>query len=137
MKKIPVRKILNGLGKLNEYYYPVGKRTMFILPDGRMVGVNKPFMHMEIFKDILKRELTAQEFMDMLVEIKSIRLVLYDGRMHVNIVTPCNSEQKSTLEGLVMCGKYEFICDDERRFVPGAPSYNYCRRLLGLPIIRT
>lgn len=64
-RKIPVKKILFGLSKLQEYHYPAGSCSLFMLPDSRMFGVGGIFGHQPVFEKILKRKInSSQEFVD-------------------------------------------------------------------------
>ena len=136
MKKTPVQKILKELGKLKEYDYPIGIYSLFILPDGKMVGVREIVNHQPILEKILKYKITTdKEFIDILIDIKCVRITISkETSLYVDVVTPPTNEQKTTLEGLGICGKYyPIFVDTLRSLVPDAPSENYCRRLLKLP----
>ena len=135
MKKTPVEKILNELGKMKEYYYPIGCYSLFILPDGRMVGTCGLIKHQSIFEKILKLKLTGnKEFINILVDIRCVKIIISERSLYVDVVTAPTMEQKSMLEELGTCGKYNYITTDTmRELVPDAPSMNYCRRLLKLP----
>ena len=135
MKKTPGPKILKELGKMKEYYYPIGCYSLFILPDGRMVGTVGLIKHQSIFEKILKRKLTGnKEFINILVDIRCVKIIISERSLYVDVVTAPTMEQKSILEELGTCGKYDYITTDTmRELVPDAPSMNYCRRLLKLP----
>ena len=137
-QKTPVKKILRGLGKLKEYYYPTGADyySLFILPNGRMFGTEKLGDHDSMFEKILKRKLkSTQEFVDILIDINCVKIIISGGKqLQIDIVTPPTTEQKHTLEGLSMCGKYDVYVDNLIEYAPDAPSRNYCRRLLKLPV---
>ena len=137
-QKTPVKKILRELGKLKEYYYPTGADyySLFILPDGRMVGTEKLGDHDSMFEKILKRKLNStQEFVDILVSINCVKIIISSGpALQIDIVTPPTTKQKYTLKDLAICGKYEVYVDNLIEYAPDAPSRNYCRRLLKLPI---
>ena len=136
MIQIPIKKILRELGKLEEYNYPIGDYSLFILPDGRMVGTSGNFKHQLIFEKILKCKITDnQEFINILIAINCIKVITNNfSCLYVDIVTPVTVEQKHTLEGLGMYSKYiNIIVDNLREYAPDGPSRNYCRRLLKLP----
>ena len=138
IQKRTVKKLLLGLGKLKEYYYPVGRYySLFILPDGRMVGNNKFENHGPIFEKILKRKINStQKFVDMLISTNCIKTTIsFETALGVDIVTPPTTEQKYTLQGLAMCETYDqIVVDNLIEYAPDAPSRNYCRRLLKLPV---
>ena len=137
-QKIPVKKILRELGKLKEYHYPIIDCSLFILPDGRMVGNSKSLDHYPILEKVIKRKIKSlQDTVEILVSTKCIRIVIATKPtldLHVDIVVTPTTEQKYTLEGLGMCGKYdEIIINDFHEYAPDAPTRNYCRHLLKLP----
>ena len=136
MKKTPVKRILKELGKLDEYNYPIGQYSLFILPDGRMVGTRGVVKHQSIFDEILKCKSTDKEFINILVDIRCAKITISNETdLSVDVVTPPTREQKATIEGLGMCSKYDRIfVDTLRDLVPDAPSLSYCRRLLKLPL---
>lgn len=136
MEKIPIKKILNGLSKLEKYDYPVGEHSLFILPNGNMVGVEGISQHQTILERILKRKLTStREQIDIIIATGCIRIIISKiSRLYVDIPIPVTTEQKYTLEGLGLSTQYTAIevdnlCDQSSN----APSVNYCRRLLKLP----
>ena len=135
MGKIPVKKILKELGKLDKYDYPGSLYSLFILPDGRMVGIRGMLQHQSILEEILNRKITVKEFVDICVATGCIKVgINHVSHLSVDIAVPATREQKYTLEGLGLCNKYAGIeVDVLCSLVPGAPSINYCRRLLKLP----
>ena len=136
-QKIPVKKILRELGKLKEYHYPMVDCSLFILPDGRMVGTYNNQDHYPIFEKILKRKIKSLNIFDIIIATKCIRIVIATKPtlcLYVDIMVTPTTEQKYTLEGLGTCDKYnDIVVQNFHEYVPDAPTRNYCRRLLKLP----
>ena len=130
-----MKKILSELGKMDEYDYPTGEYSLFILPDGRMVGVDQLMCHKPILEKIPKRKIESnQEFYEIFAEIRTIRVTVSGVNIYVDISVPCSNEQKYTLEGFYMCSKYEtFFVDTPHEHISDAPSENYCKRAMKLP----
>ena len=135
MVRVSTKIILTKLGKLEEYHYPIGGQySLFLLPDGRLVGTDKIVDHQNILEKIMKRKIVSnQEFFDILVKIGCIRITVNLRNLSVDISIIPTTEQKYTLQDLGMYGKYEDIAvDNMHEYVPNAPSNAYGRRLLGL-----
>lgn len=136
MEKRLIKKILKELNKYEEYYYPtVGEYSLFILPNGKMVGTDKLLDHQPILEKILKKKIISnQEFFNILTDIQVIKIIINGTRLYVNINVPVTTEQKYTLQGLGMCNKYNIRVEPIYEYVPDAPNDNYCRHLLKLPL---
>ena len=137
MAKIPVKKILKELGKFDEYNYPTGEYSLFILPDGKIVGVNQLMCHRPILEKILKRKIeTNQEFYDIFAELRMVKIIVSGTNLYVDVCVPCTTEQKHALEGFSMSGKYEgFMIDAPHNYISNAPSENYIRHVMKLHYI--
>ena len=137
-QKIPVKKILRELGKLKEYHYPRIDCSLFILPDGRMVGTYNPQDHYPILEKIIKRKIKSlEDALDIIMATKCIRIVIATKptlSLFVDIMVNPTTEQKYTLEALGTCDKYNNITvQNFHEYIPDAPTQNYCRYLLKLP----
>lgn len=136
MSKISTKTILTKLGTLEEYHYPIeGQYSLFLLPDGRLVGTDKIVDHQNILEKIIKRKIVSnQEFFDILVKIGCIKIIVNLRNLYVDISIIPTTKQKYTLQDLGICDKYDDIkVDNMHEYVPNAPSDAYGRHLLGLP----
>ena len=137
-QKIPVKKILRELGKLKEYHYPIIDCSLFILPDGRMVGTYNTTDHYPILEKIIKRKIKSlEDALDIIMATRCIRIVVATKptlSLYVDIMVNPTTKQKYTLEGLGTCDKYnDIIIQNFHEYIPDAPTRNYCRYLLKLP----
>ena len=131
---ITVKKLLNRLGKMDAYDYPIGDYSLYMLPNGKLIGKNGIMEHDSVLEDILKRKLkSVQEFYDIMVAIKTIRITIESSMLYVDMCVPYSMDQKQALQGLYMSGKYNIIFN-QPECIPGAPSDKYCRRMIGMPL---
>ena len=128
LKKIQYEEILKEFEKLDEHSFPLdGTYTLFILPDGKMVGENKLVRHQDILEKILKIKIESlDEFFDIMTKTKCVKIKINEfKRLYVNINTLCTKRQKVTLGKLGAC-KYEIQID---QLLPNAPNRDYCMSL--------
>ena len=129
------KKILIKLDKLPKYNYPIGgDYSLFILPSGKMVGINKFGNHQKILEEIINMKIeSAQEVFNIFAAIETIKVIISGTSLYVDITMTPTREQKFTLEALGLCGRYDDITvESVHTYLPDAPSLNYCRRLLKL-----
>ena len=129
---LDVGEVLEKMTKLHQYNLPFkGEYTLFILPNGKMVGENKNAEHQEIIENVLNRKMKSnQELADIYVELRIVKIRINKfNTLHVAINVPCTSEQKQTLKKLGSC-EYKIAIDELRKYVPDAPDRDYYRSLL-------
>ena len=137
MGNIPVKTILKELGNLKEYQPPlVGEYTLFILPDGRMMGKININKHRQILEEILGRKIiTNQELVDIYVKLKIVKIQINKfNRLYININVPCTKKQKQTLKALVLSHTYEIEIVELHKWAPNAPTREYYECLLNQPL---
>lgn len=129
--------LLKKLSKLEEYYYPTTTCSLFLLPDGKLVGADNLFQHRKILEQLMNRKIpNDQDAIDILIKTCVSRIIINDYNvLHVNLLVYPTQEQKFTLEGLGMCGKYsEIVVDINDKLAPNAPSWRMVSRLFEMPI---
>lgn len=104
MDKIVVDKILKKLDQLPEYVYPTEQSSVFLLPNGKMVGSDILFNHHKMLENIIGKKLDVYEFFKYLNMLQLIRFIVDDSILHVNINSSVTKDQKTILK---MLGKYE------------------------------
>ena len=107
INKIPVQEILQELDKLPEYKYPTEQSSIFLLPDGKMVGSNILFSHHKILEKTVGVKLNTGEFFKHLVAMRIVRLTVDDSILYVNINTYVTKEQKVILRKFCKSKKYK------------------------------
>lgn len=96
-----IGEILIKMGKLDEYNIPFkGEYTLFILPDGRMIGENKLVKHKGILEKIINKKINSnQELVDLYIKLKTVKIKINKFKMlYININVPCTTKQKLTLK---------------------------------------
>ena len=116
MARIPVKKILNELGKLKEYEYPTEQSSVFLLPDGRFVGKDLIFSHGEMLEKIVEKKLPVREYFRHLVRLDVVRLTVADSDLYINVNMNVTEKQKTSLRKIVHSGKYKNYAIDTYGF---------------------
>lgn len=137
MARIATKKILNELSKLQEYDYPTEQSSVFILPDGKMVGSNKIFNHGKMLEQIIGEDLDVKKFFRYLVATRVVRLVVDDSILYININTHLTNKQKNILKKLRKHSKYDDFAVDMygyhlHTYATTGPNEDYIYSLLDL-----
>ena len=115
--KIPAQEILKELDKLPEYEYPTEPSSIFLLPNGKMVGSDVLFNHHKVLVGIIGVKLSTHAFFKHLVAMRIVRLTVDDSILYVNINTYVTKKQKEVLKKLRKSKKYkEFIVDTHGKY---------------------
>ena len=95
MKKFPTKAVIKKLAKLDEYYYPIHRCSLFVLPDGKIVGTLDLFDHRNMLELAGSGKLSDQDFFNFMVDAGLVRLVVNDLKiLHVNVLTSITQAQK-------------------------------------------
>ena len=134
LSNIPVQKILKELNKLPKYKYPPEQSSVFILPDGKMVGSDIIFNHNAILEKIVGIKLGIQLFFKHIVALRMIKLDVDDSVLYINLNTYTTKKQETVLKNLGKSGKYkDYALDTYMRFIDSktdVPFNNYIYDLL-------
>lgn len=115
--KIPAQEILKELDKLPEYEYPTEQSSIFLLPNGKMVGSNVLFNHHKVLVGIIGVKLSTHGFFKHLVAMRIVRLTVDDSVLYININIHVTKKQKAVLKKLRKSKKYkELVIDTHGRY---------------------
>ena len=98
LSNIPVQKILKELNKLPKYKYPPEQSSVFLLPDGKMVGSDTLFGHCMMLEKIVGIKLDVQLFFQHLVALRAIKLTVSDSVLYININAYTTKKQEDVLK---------------------------------------
>ena len=136
ISNIQVQKILKELNKLPKYKYPPEQSSVFLLPDGKMVGSDIIFNHNAMLEKIVGIKLCLQLFFKHLVALRILKLDVDDSILYININTYTTKKQQTVLKNLRRSGKYKDYALDTYEYYIGSktdvPSNNYIYDLLDL-----
>ena len=117
LSKIPTQEILKELDKLPEYEYPTEQSSIFLLPNGKMVGSNVLFNHHKVLVGIISVKLSTHGFFKHLVAMRIVRLTVDDSVLYININIHVTKKQKAVLKKLRKSKKYkEFVIDTHGKY---------------------
>ena len=129
-----VKFTLDILNQMPEWIYPTYGCSLFILPNGKMVGIPELFGHKEILRPFFGHKLTPQESCDFITKANLIKLTVNDILdVHITIPVIMTKQQKDTLKIIVHWGKYDmvdFILLSD--LLPNAPDMDYILPALDL-----
>lgn len=134
---IDVEKVLNELGKMNEYKHPInGEYTLFMLPDGRMVGEKGLVKHIQILGKALNKEIkSVQEFVNATIILNLVKLKINKLKhLHVNINMECTTQQIKTLKKLGTNYGFQIYIADMPECAPNAPNRDYYKQVLKMEL---
>ena len=136
ISNIPAQKILKELNKLTRYKYPPEQSSVFLLPDGKMVGNDILFNHCMMLEKIVGIKLGIHLFFKHVVALRVIKLDVDDSVLYINLNTYTTKKQQTVLKNLGKSGKYKDYALDTYKYYIGSktdvPDNNYIYDLLGL-----
>ena len=140
MANIPAVKILEELSKLKEYEYPTEQSSVFLLPNGKMVGNDILFNHVKALEKIFRRKLNIEEALECLASLQIVNLNVDDSILYINILALATEKQKVVLKKLGKSNKYNDCVIDMYDYLTakyvndGELTMPYRYKLLGLPV---
>lgn len=126
--------LLKKLETVQEYPLPPYKSSLFILPNGKMVGSTKVFDHVKIMEKVMKKKLTDDDLINILLKTKIGKLLTNDTLLIIGFGCVMNTSQRRTLKDLIAMGKYDkfsFNCVDEK-FERSGDLIRQTARILGI-----
>lgn len=113
--KVPTEKILKELYKLPEYEYPVEQSSMFLLPNGKMVGSDIIFNQQKMMENIVGK-INANEFFCILAATQCVKLTVDDSILYVTINAYITNKQEQVLKNLIKNKRYSDVVADISRY---------------------
>ena len=125
--------IWKKISAYDEFFYPIGETSMFLLPDGRLFGKHGIFAHQDMLKEIFEKKIKTPEMFTLMTKYELIRVIINKSNtLFINTTIIPSVEQRDTLESLVVCGKYKECFVDVAKFATNAPSIDYIYKILKL-----